>query len=94
MNIQLITYELKITISIFNLLLSFMTIPVLISIIGWLRFDPSRGIDYRLMVQFFDKNNNITEFGQKRNEKQKVFEINAFRELSILPHYVIKPMKR
>ena len=71
-----------------------MTIPVLILLIGWLRFDPSRGIDYRLMVQFFDKNNSSMELERKRNEKQNVFEINAFRELSILPPYVIKPMKR
>ena len=71
-----------------------MAIPVLILLIGWLRFDPSRGIDYRLMVQFFDKNNNTIKFERKRNEKPNVFEINAFRELSILPHYVIKPMKR
>ena len=71
-----------------------MTISVLILLIGWLRFDPSRGIDYRLLVQFFDKNNSSMELERKRNEKQNVFEINAFRELSILPHYVIKPMKR
>ena len=61
---------------------------------GWLRFDSSRGTDYQLMVQLTNKNNNETNAVSKMTNYQNVFHVNAFRELSMLPHYVIKPMKR
>ena len=66
----------------------------IISTKGWLRFDPSRGTDYRLMVQLTNKNNNETDATSKITHYQNVYQVNAFRELSMLPHYVVKPMKR
>ena len=67
---------------------------LIISIKGWLRFDPSRGTDYRLMVQLTDKNNNETDAMSRMTHYPNVFQVNAFRELSMLPHYIVKPMKR
>ena len=72
----------------------FHIIKVLMSYKGWFRYDPSRGIDYRLMVQWSTKNNENTTVSPGRREKPNGFEINLFRELSMIPHYVIKPMKR
>ena len=62
-------------------------------ITGWFRFDPSRGIDYRLLVDISNKNKTL-EDSENVNDSENIYIINAFRELSILPRYIQKPMKR
>ena len=59
---------------------------------GWSRFDPSRGVDYRILLQATHKNKN--EIPRYSNTAEKTYFLHAFRELSMLPHYIKQPMKR
>ena len=66
-----------------------------IIIIGWFRFDPSRGTDYRVLVAFSNINRKTSDMKSDYNNKnENMYVINAFREISILPHYIQSPMKR
>ena len=68
---------------------------IIIIIIGWFRFDPSRGTDYRVLVAISNINKRTKEMKSDYNNKNEtLYTINAFRELSILPRYIQNPMKR
>ena len=59
---------------------------------GWFRFDPSRGVDYRILLQATNKNKN--EIEHNNNRAEKTYFLHAFRELSLFPNYIKQPMKR